>query len=363
MPGLGRRTTLDVERALRTATTIRAFELAQVALWERGLVPGELHTSIGEEGIATGVVLHLRGGDAMALDHRSTGPLVARGADQTALLLDVLGSEHGPSRGWAGHMHLTSPALLAAADGIVGSAGPIAAGFAVAATRLRPGTVAVAFFGEGAANQGMLLESLNLAAAWRLPVLFVCKDSRWSITTRTADVTGGDLVDRARGFGLATARVPGWRTDRVHTAAGRLLERARAGRGPGFLLARCHRPRGHFEGDPLVDLVHHPAEEAEEVLRPVLRGAAARGGGGVGDRARGLAELTIRVGRYLGDETRGRRDPVAVLRRRFGDDLAARQVQEAAVASVRTAVRAALERDDTDPTVIADVLAAQEAAT
>lgn len=362
MVHVGRRSTFDADRALRTATAIRAFELAQVALWEFGLVPGELHSSIGEEGIAAGVVLHLRGGDAMAIDHRSTGPLLARGADPAELLLDVLGAQEGPSRGWAGHMHLSSPPLLAAADGIVGSSGPIATGFAVAATRLRPGTVAVAFFGEGAANQGMLLESWNLAAAWQLPVLFVCKDSRWSITTRTAAVTGGDLVDRARGFGLTATRVDGWRTDRVHAAAGRLLDRARAGRGPGLLLARCHRPRGHFEGDPLVDLVTHPVTEAPDVLRPVARGAVTRGGGSVGDRTRALTGLTARVGRYLADEAFGRRDPVSILWRQHDDQVVAHRAQASAITTIRDGVRAALDTAGVDPAVTAEVLTAQEAA-
>lgn len=358
MLGTTRRTNLGTSLALRTVAEVRSFELAQVALWHLGLVPGELHTSIGEEGIAAGVTMHLRDGDAMALDHRGTGPLIARGADPVDLLLDILGSEQGPSRGWAGHMHLAVPDLIAAGDGIVGSSGPIACGFAVAARR-RPGAVAVAFFGEGAANQGMLLESLNLAVAWQLPLLFVCKDSGWSITTRTADVTGGRLLDRARAFGLKAERVDGWRTDQVHAVAGKLLGRARRGKGPGFLLARCHRPRGHFEGDPLVDLATHPFSEAPAVLRPVGRGATAATGGTTGGRVRGLTELTSRVVRYLADEAFGRRDPLTVVRDLVEPDVAAR-VESQAVAEMQGAVRDALARTGIDPVVADQVNAAQE---
>src|SRR4030042_416765 len=134
-----------------------------------------MHSGTGEEAIIAGVVTQLREGDAMALDHRGTAALLMRGVDPVLILRELLGRPDGLCGGMGGHMHLFSPAHLAASSGIVGAAGPAAVGFALANLHLRPGKVAVAFFGEGATNQGMLLESWNLAAAWKLPVLFVCK--------------------------------------------------------------------------------------------------------------------------------------------------------------------------------------------
>jgi pyruvate dehydrogenase E1 component alpha subunit len=161
---------------------IRHFERTIAELWREGRICGEMHLGIGEEAIAAGVVAHLREGDGLAVDHRSTPPLVARGVDLEAMLLEMLGSEDGLCRARGGHMHLFSAEHLAASSGIVGAGGPMACGFALAAQRLRPGAVGVGFFGDGAMNQGMLLEALNLAQAWRLPVLFVCKDNRWAIS-------------------------------------------------------------------------------------------------------------------------------------------------------------------------------------
>ena len=166
---------------------IRCTEEALGRLWHRGLVSGEMHLGLGEEAVVAGVVAHLADGDALALDYRSTPALVARGVDLTALLLEVLGAEGGLCGGRAGHMHLMSQPHLAAASGIVGAPGPLACGFGLAARHAGRGAVAVSFFGDGAVNEGMLMEALNLAAAWRLPVVFVCKDNRWAVSTRSAD--------------------------------------------------------------------------------------------------------------------------------------------------------------------------------
>ena len=142
----------------------RLFEEAIAKLWHDGLVSGEMHLGTGEEAIMAGVVTQLQDGDAMALDHRGTAALLMRGVDPVLILRELLGYADGLCGGMGGHMHLFSKEHLAASSGIVGSSGPAAAGFALAAQHLRPGTVAVAFFGEGAMNQGMLLEAINLAA-------------------------------------------------------------------------------------------------------------------------------------------------------------------------------------------------------
>jgi len=152
----------------------RTFENAVKQLWEDGLISGEMHLGTGEEAICAAIVAQLQPGDALALDHRATPPLLMRGVDPLLLLSEFMGKPDGLCSGAGGHMHLFSPQHLAASSGIVGASAPAAVGFALAALRLRPGTLAVAFFGEGAINQGMLLEAFNLAAVWKLPVLFVC---------------------------------------------------------------------------------------------------------------------------------------------------------------------------------------------
>ncbi len=170
----------------------RLFEETIAALWHEGLISGEMHLGTGQEAIVAGIVSQLRRGDALALDYRGTAALLMRGVDPVPVLRELLGWPDGLCRGWGGHMHLFAPEYLAASSGIVGAMGPTAAGFALAAQYLNPGAIAVAFFGEAAMNQGMLLESLNLASAWKLPALFVCKDDGWGITTRSERMTGGE---------------------------------------------------------------------------------------------------------------------------------------------------------------------------
>lgn len=158
--------------------------------------------------------------------------MVLRGADPAAVVAERLGRADGLCGGNGGHVHLFSKEHLAATSGIVGAAGPTACGFALAQQHLRPGKVAVAFFGEGAMNQGMLLESMNLAAAWELPVLFVCRDNGMSITTPSASVTAGDLEERTLGFGVPGRSADGADVEAVWHAAGEMVDRARAGRSP-----------------------------------------------------------------------------------------------------------------------------------
>ncbi|MFM9376916.1 thiamine pyrophosphate-dependent dehydrogenase E1 component subunit alpha [Gordonia sp. VNK21] len=300
----------DATGTYRMMARMRLVEDAIVRAWDEGLVPGEYHSGIGEEGINAGVLTHLGADDSVSLDHRNTAGFIGRGTDPADLMLEVFGSDQGMNAGMAGHMHLLDPDVRAACDGMVGASGPLAVGNAVAHLRQRPGAVAVAFHGEAAMNQGMLMESYNMAVAWNLPVLFVCKDNKWSITTYSADVTGGDVVERAASFGLATARVKGHRVQDVHRAAGRLIDRARRGGGPGFLYATCFRPGGHFEGDPIVRLIDDPAGQAA-ALGPGIRSGATAAGGSRGDRLGALKDLTTVAVRAKRDwSLQRRKDPV-----------------------------------------------------
>ncbi len=266
----------------------RLFEEATARLWHDGLISGELHLGTGEEAVIAGVVPHLGDGDAMALDHRGSAALLMRGVDPVLILRELLGYADGLCGGMGGHMHLFSREHLAASSGIVGSAGPAAAGFALAAQYLHPGKVAVGFFGEGATNQGMLLESLNLAAAWGLPVLFVCKNDSWAITTRSTAVTGGDLNQRAQAFGIPALDVDGGDVVAVWEAARAGIERARAGGGPTFLQAHCIHLEGHFLGFQLLRMARNPIREMAAIAGPLLRSLLHRGGAPPGERIAGL---------------------------------------------------------------------------
>ncbi|HOC42387.1 MAG TPA: thiamine pyrophosphate-dependent dehydrogenase E1 component subunit alpha [Thermoanaerobaculales bacterium] len=331
----------DLLRLYRMMRTSRRLEEEIARLWREGLISGEMHLGIGEEGIVAGVLDHLAEGDGVAADHRSTPPMVMRGVDLAAIVAECLGAAGGLGRGLGGHMHLFSKEHLAASSGIVGSSGPLACGFALAHQQLRPDRVAVAFFGEGAMNQGMLLECLNLAGSWRLPVLFVCKDNGMAITTRSARVTSGNLPDRVHGFGLPAVEVDGADVEAVWQAAGEAVLRARRGGGPGYLHAACVHPEGHFLGDPLRRLVRHPVDELKDKVGPLARAVTAAAGAGVADRVSSLTCITGMVGRAAAE--RGR-DPVERLRGRLrvaAGELEA--IEREVEAAVKAAVRAALE--------------------
>ncbi len=290
----------------------RLFEEATARLWHDGLISGEMHTGTGEEAIIAGVVAHLRDGDALAVDHRGSAALLMRGVDPVLILRELLGRPDGLCGGMGGHMHLFTKERLIAASGIVGASGPMAAGFALAAQYLRPGTVVVAFFGDGAINQGMLMESMNLAAVWKLPVFFVCKDDNWAITTQSRQVTGGDLEQRARGLGLPALSVDGRDVAAVWEAARGAIEAARAGQGPTFLHARCVHFEGHFLGFQLTRIVQDPLREMLRMAGPVTQSILRPGGAAVRERLAGLRTMNAAVQATARDPRRDRaNDPLA----------------------------------------------------
>lgn len=320
---------------------MRHLELAVTRLWEQGLVSGELHLGIGEEAVVAGVMANLRDGDALALDYRCTPPLVARGVDLDALLLELVGSPDGLCRGYAGHMHLMSQQHLAAASGIVGAPGPLACGFGLAARTRGRSDVVVAFFGDGAVNEGMLMESLNLASVWRLPVVFVCKDNRWAITSRPASLTGGGLRRRAQGLGLPVTRVDGSDPLAVSRAARGAVERARTGRGPTFLVARCRRPQGHFVGDPVGRVLGAAGAMAGE-LRTMAGAASAQPGAPFGARARAVGSILRLMARATVEGRSTRTDPLRRTAGRLPREVATEHDRRAAD-EVEAAVRRTLE--------------------
>ena len=266
----------------------RLFEEGIAKLWDEGLISGEMHLGTGEEAIMAGIVPQLRSGDAMALDHRGTSALLVRGVDPRTILNELLGRPNGLCCGKGGHMHLFSKQHLAVSSGIVGASGPCAAGFALSAQYLNPGAIAVAFFGEGAMNEGMLMESLNLASVWKLPVLFICKDDGWSITTQSESMTGGDLQERARGLGVPAVDGDGLDPLKVWEAANVAIERARSGHGPSFLRFRCIHLDAHFLGFQLQRIIRAPFSEMPKVAMPLAKSTLRPNGSNWRERIAGL---------------------------------------------------------------------------
>jgi len=335
----------DLPELYRQMLRARCYELAVEDLWEKGLISGEMHLGTGEEAVAAGVVTHLEEGDGLALTHRCSPALVVRGLPLAAMLSELLGSEKGLCRGRGGHMHLFSKEHLAATSGIVGASLPTAAGFALANRRLRPGAIAVAFTGTGAMNQGMALETLNLAVTWELPLIIVCIDNGWAITTVSEAVTGGDLVERASGFGMRAESVNGRDVRAVHKIAGRLIERARRGKGPSFLLATCPRLDGHILGDPLIRMARKPIAEGKDTFSKVITSAMSRGGGGLADRAGGVTRMMSVMAKARRGTTRERRgDPMLAVRKSMKNREAERARIDAEVAAeIEKAVAEALD--------------------
>jgi len=321
----------------------RAYEAAVADLWLRGLISGEMHLGTGEEAVAAGIVTHLRDGDGLALAHRCSPPLVVRGVPLVPMLRELLGMPDGLGRGRAGHMHLFSREHLAGSSGIVGASLPMGAGLALAGARLRPGAIAVAFTGDGAMNQGMALETLNLAVAWRLPLLVVCIDNAWAIATRSADVSGGGPQERAAAFGWRTATVNGTDVEAVYATADGLIAQLRERPTPAFLLAHCPRLDGHFLGDPMIRISKRPLGEGSEMLGEIA-GTVTKPGGGVLDRAGGMLRMArLLVQARTGAERDTRGDPVRRARDAMKRDVETRDRIEREVSEEMTvALRAAL---------------------
>ena len=289
----------------------RLFEEAVTHLWKDGLISGEMHLGTGEEAIVAGIISQLKAEDAMALDHRGTPPLLMRGIDPVLILRELLGRPDGLCGGKGGHMHLFSKDHLAASSGIVGAAGPIAAGFALAAQYLRPGSIAVAFFGDGAMNQGMLMESMNLASVWHLPILFVCKDDQWAITSRSEEMTGGALNQRVQGLGLPYVETDGRQVDQVWEVAFSAIECARSGKGPTFIHAHCIHLEGHFLGYQLLRAIREPLREMPKIAGPLTRSFISLRGASLRERMAGLKVVLSSVMTTLRDPRRDSgNDPV-----------------------------------------------------
>jgi len=215
----------------------------------KGLVPGEMHLSAGQEPVAAGVCAHLTTDDAVTATHRPHHFAIAHGVELDKMTAEIFGRVDGLGKGRGGHMHLFDPATHFSCSGIIAEGYPPALGQAFAFKRRGTDRIAVAVTGEGAANQGGFHESLNLAARWALPVVFVVEDNDWGISVpRSAATAIGSNADRASAYGIPGERVEN-EVEAVYDAAGRAVARARAGEGPSLLEVHTLRMWGHFEGD------------------------------------------------------------------------------------------------------------------
>ena len=251
-------------RMYRQMLAIRLFEERVNDLYTRALMPGLAHLYIGEEAVAVGVCEALRPADYITSTHRGHGHCLAKGAEPRLMFAELLGKEAGYCKGKGGSMHIADPDTgNLGANAIVGGGAGIATGAAFSSKFLGLGRVSVCFFGEGALGQGVLYEEMNLAQLWSLPVLYVCENNLYNEYTHCSETTAGDMLARPSAFGLAAEAVDGQDVRAVHAAATAMIDRARRGDGPGFLLCNTYRFRGHHVGD-IAREYYRPKQEEQQ---------------------------------------------------------------------------------------------------
>src|SRR3984893_8822375 len=244
---------VDVElqlKLLETMLRIRAFETAANQLYLSAKMPGVTHLYIGDEAVAVGVWSALRVGEGLTSTHRGHGHCIAKGADVRLMFCELLGKVEGYCRGKGGSMHIADHANgNLGANAIVGGSAGIATGAAFAAQRLATDRVVACFFGDGALGQGVLYEVMNMAALWKLPVIYVCENNLYNEYTHFSEVTAGSIPARAEAFGIPAEEADGQDVLAMRAAAEGAVARARSGDGPSFLLAATYRSHGHHVGD------------------------------------------------------------------------------------------------------------------
>jgi 2-oxoisovalerate dehydrogenase E1 component len=248
----------------RGMLVIRRTEETLARAHQQGLVHGACHTYVGEEAIAAGVCAHLREDDAVFSTHRGHGHALAKGVPPRELIAELLGRVTGVSHGRGGSMHVFSPEVgMLGTSGIVGPSILMAAGIAYAYRLARSARVSVAFFGDGASNNGAFHEGLNMAAVWHLPVIFVCENNQYATEVPFATVAGNvDISARGAAYGIPSPAVDGNDVLAVYAAADEAVRRARAGEGPTLLACTTYRTRAHSEG--MRDAGYRTRDEVEQ---------------------------------------------------------------------------------------------------
>ena len=252
----------------RTMQTIRQFEERLRDIFKEGKIPGFVHVSIGEEASATGVCAALTDKDYITSTHRGHGHLIAKGGRISPMMAEIYGKSTGYCKGKGGSMHIADFDIgILGANGIVGAGLPIATGAGLAAQVRGSDEVAVCFFGDGASNEGTFHESLNIASAWKLPVIYVCENNLYGEFTAGSDVTSvKDIADRARGHDMPGVVVNGNDVVEVYETTNQAVERARRGEGPTLIECKTYRWEGHVVGEEafMGDKSYRPKDEIEE---------------------------------------------------------------------------------------------------
>jgi pyruvate dehydrogenase E1 component alpha subunit len=251
---------------LRKMLLVRAFEEKAGELFQQNLIPGFIHLSIGEEASSVGTCSVLRADDYVASTHRGHGHLIAKGASPKLMFAELLGKVTGYCKGKGGSMHIADFSVgILGANGVVGGGFPIIVGAGLSIKLRKTDQVAVVFFGDGASNRGTFHEAANMAAIWKLPVIFVCENNLYASTTSAADsLAGGSVAKRGMAYGIPGHAVDGNDILEVRKAVGKAVKMARKGEGPSIIENKTYRYRGHFEGDPQK---YRSAEEIENFKR------------------------------------------------------------------------------------------------
>lgn len=248
---MGKPDTSTCLELLQMMRLIREAETKLSHLFADGEIPGFIHLSIGQEAVAAGVVATLERADTLASNHRGHGHAIAKGIDLDRFFSEIMGKTEGICKGRGGSMHVADMSVgMLGANGIVAAGLPIAVGSALAHKVKQTRNVATVFFGDGALAEGVLYESFNLAAIWKLPALFVCENNGWSEFSPTSLQFAGDASTLAKSFAIPGTSVEGNDVLDVYAAARELVSQIRGSGGPRFLECRTHRVRGHYEGDP-----------------------------------------------------------------------------------------------------------------
>jgi pyruvate dehydrogenase E1 component alpha subunit len=271
---------MELEQILhmyRQMAKIRAFEEQVNELYKGAKMPGLAHLYVGEEGVAVGVCEALRRDDFITSTHRGHGHCLAKGATVDRMFAELLGKEAGYCRGKGGSMHIADQDTgNLGANAIVGGSAGIATGAALSAKMRGSDQVAVCFFGDGALGQGLLYETMNMAALWKLPVIYICENNLYGEYTPGHETIAGDIIARPRALGVHAESVDGQDVQAVFATMRRLVERARRGEGPSFLECKTYRYYGHHVGD--VNREYRTREEEKEWMteRDPLQTLAAR---------------------------------------------------------------------------------------
>jgi TPP-dependent pyruvate/acetoin dehydrogenase alpha subunit len=260
-PTISGASTAALPQLYETVALIRAFETRVAELYRDGEIAGFVHTALGQEAVAAGVCAALREDDYLTTTHRGHGHVLAKGADLNGMMAELLARATGLCHGKGGSMHVADPSVgILGANAIVGASIPLATGAALSSKLLRQDRVAVAFFGEGAVNQGAFHEAVNLGAIWNLPVIFLCENNRYSEFTESATMTRVDgVATRAAAYGIDARAVDGNDVGLLYETTLDAVARCRAGEGPVLIEAATYRWHGHYEGDM------QPYKSAEEV--------------------------------------------------------------------------------------------------